>query len=69
MSLKLTTDRELDEFEEMRYLSLTEETALMKLFYRDDLCEAFDKINRDAVSPQSHLQVVRFDKEKTLESA
>jgi hypothetical protein len=36
MSLKLTTDRELDEFEEMRYLSWTEEGALMKLFYRDD---------------------------------
>lgn len=36
MGLNITTDRELDEFEEMRYLSWREDEALMKLFYRDD---------------------------------
>ena len=36
MGLNLITDRELDEFEEMRYLNWTEEDALLKLFYRDD---------------------------------
>lgn len=33
------------------------------------LCEAFNKVAKEQVTPQSHLQVVRFDKEKTLESA
>lgn len=36
MSLKLTTDRQLDEFEEMRYLKFTEEISLNSLFFRDD---------------------------------
>ena len=35
----------------------------------DELCKAFNKIAEKQVTPQSHLQVVRFDKEKTLESA
>lgn len=35
----------------------------------DALCKEFDKHSRNEVTPQSHLQVVRFDKEKTLESA
>ena len=35
----------------------------------DTLCEAFNKVAKSKVTPQSHLQVVRFDKEKTLESA
>ena len=36
MSLKLTTDRELDEFEEVRYLKWSEEDILNNLFFRDD---------------------------------
>ena len=36
MSLKLKTDRVLDEFEEMRYLKWSEEDNLYNLFYRDD---------------------------------
>lgn len=36
MSLKLTTDRELDELKEMRDLKWNEEEVLIKLFYRDD---------------------------------
>ncbi len=36
MSLKLTTDRKLDEYEEMRYLNWTEEEILCNLFFRDD---------------------------------
>ena len=35
MSLKLTTDRILDEDEEVRELALSEEEALIQLFYRD----------------------------------
>ncbi len=35
----------------------------------DSLCEAFDNIVKKVVTPQSHLQVIKFDKEKTLESA
>lgn len=35
----------------------------------DSLCEAFDNIVKKQVTPQSHLQVIKFDKEKTLESA
>ena len=35
----------------------------------DELCKAFNKVAKEQVTPQSHLQVVRFDKEKTLESA
>ena len=36
MSLKLKTDRVLDEFEEMRYLTWSEEENLYNLFCRDD---------------------------------
>lgn len=36
MSLKLKTDRVLDEFEEMRYLKWSEEDNLYNLFFRDD---------------------------------
>lgn len=36
MSLKLKTDRVLDEFEEMRYLKWSEEDNLYNLFYRND---------------------------------
>ena len=36
MSLKLKTDRVLDELEEMRYLKWSEEDNLYNLFYRDD---------------------------------
>lgn len=35
----------------------------------NDLCQAFNQASENVVTPQSHLQVVRFDKEKTLESA
>lgn len=35
----------------------------------DALCEAFDNLSKKEVTPQSHLQVIKFDKEKTLESA
>ena len=35
MSLKLTTDRELDEFDEMRYLNCTEAEHLTALFLRE----------------------------------
>lgn len=35
----------------------------------NDLCKAFDEMTETVVTPQSHLQVVRFDKEKSLESA
>ena len=35
MSLKLTTDRELDEFDEMRYLNCTESEHLTALFLRE----------------------------------
>ena len=37
MRLKLTTDRELDEFEEMRYLKVSEEYILLNLFFREDM--------------------------------
>lgn len=37
MSLKLTTDRELDEFEEKRYLKASEDFILLNLFFRDDM--------------------------------
>ena len=36
MSLKLTTDREFDEFDEMRHLTGTQEDILYGLFFRDD---------------------------------
>ena len=36
MSLKLKTDRVLDEFEEMRYLNWSEEDNVYNLFFRDD---------------------------------
>ena len=35
----------------------------------DSLCEAFDNIVKKEVTPQSHLHVIKFDKEKSLESA
>ena len=35
----------------------------------DTLCKAFNKVAKSKVTPQSHLEVIRFDKEKTLESA
>ena len=47
MSLQIKTDRELDEFEEMRYLNWTEDDNLIFLFYRSDYRSYFPFAYRD----------------------